>query len=368
MRKTIGYGLERGVFPGVVACISVQGEPIFYEAHGAAEVTPNTREMELDTRFDLGELTQAVATMPAVLRSVQLGKLSLVDPVVRYLPEFATGIDRYTKAQVNCFHLLTHTSGLPAWRPFFLTARGIKAYLRHLADTPLETAPGTRAIPSDLGYMLLGFLLERVWDRPLSEVCEKLVFGPLGMKRTSFAGEGLPAEECAASEIGNEQERKLCDQREAAHFPWRGNTVCGEVLDGNAFYGLDGVSGHAGLFSTAADLNHFAELWVRKGIVRRERFLDTTLVTLATSAHAEWNGRRYGFGWELSGDLCAIGAAAPNNSFGMAGDTGVSLWCDPFSKTTSVVLTNSTHPETSESRAVDQLRWREQFHLRVFQG
>lgn len=368
MRKSIGQGLARGVFPGVVACVSVQGEPVFYEAHGAAEVMPNERAMQLDTKFDLAELTQVVATMPAILRSVQLGKLSLVDPIVRYLPEFATGIDRYTKAQINCFHLLTHMSGLPAWKPMFLTARGIKAYLRHLADTPLETAPGTRAIPSDLGYMLLGFLLERVWDRPLQDICEKLVFHPLGMASTSFAGEGLPAELCAATEIGNEWERKGCDQREAASFPWRGNTICGEAHDSNAFYGLDGIGGHAGLFSTAADLNLFAEIWVRKGIVRRERFLDTTLVTLATSGHGEANGRHFGFGWELAGDECAIGSAAPSNSFGISGATGASLWCDPQSKTTSVLLTNSNHPETSESRAADLKKWREQYHLRTFQG
>ncbi|MBL0386109.1 serine hydrolase [Tumebacillus sp. ITR2] len=365
MRRTIGAGLERGVFPGVVACVSMNGEPVFYEAHGAAEVTPNHRAMQLDTRFDLAGLTQVVATMPALLRTVQMGKISLVDPVVRYLPEFATGIDRYTKAQINSFHLLTHSSGLPSWKPLFLQARGMKAYLRQLADTPLETAPGTRGIQSDLGYMLLGFLLERVWDRPLSEVCDKLVFQPLGMASTSFAGEGLPVDECAATEIGNEQERRHCDQHD---FPWRGNTVCGEVLDGNAFYGLDGVSGHAGLFSTAADLNQFAELWVRKGIVRRERFFDATLVTLSTSAHTNVQGRLFGFGFEVSGDACAIGTAAPNHSFGLAGDTGVSLWCDPMTKTTSVVLTNAIHPETSESRADDLARWRQQFHMRAFQG
>ncbi|KEO84530.1 serine hydrolase domain-containing protein [Tumebacillus flagellatus] len=365
MRRTIGAGLERGVFPGVVACVSMQGEPVFYEAHGAAELTPNHRAMQLDTRFDLAALTQVVATMPATLRTVQMGKLSLVDPVVRYLPEFATGIDRYTKAQINAFHLLTHSSGLPGWKPFYLQARGLKAYLRQLADTPLETAPGTRAMQSDLGYMLLGFLLERVWDMPLSDVCEKLVFHPLGMHATSFAGEGLPAEECAATEIGNEQERRVCD---GTDFPWRGNTVCGEVLDGNAFYGLDGVGGHAGLFSTAADLNQFAELWVRKGIVRRERFFDATLVTLATSAHAEAGGKRFGFGWELAGDACAVGAAAPSNSFGLSGGTGVSIWCDPMTKTTSVVLTNAVHPETSESRADDLARWRQQFHLRALNG
>ena len=363
MRKAIQQGMEAGIFPGAVVCVARHGDPIYFEAHGLAEVTPNERTMAIDTRFDLSSLTQAVATMPAVLRTIQAGKLSLVDPIVHYLPEFATGVDRYTKAQINVFQLLTHTAGIPAWRPYYLTARGTKAYLRALADTPLETAPGVRMVRSDLGYMLLGFALERIWDRPLAEVCERLVFGPLELNQTSFAEEGLPAELCAATEAGNEYERKLCGQQVHAHFPWRGNTICGEAHDGNAFYGLDGAAGHAGVFSTAGDLNRFAEMWVRKGIYQRERFLDSTLVSLATSSHATSIGRGHGFGWEKGGNGCSIGNRTAEQMFGATGLTGVSIWCDPLTKLSSVVLTNHVHPQMHDGMG----QWLAAFHQLVYQ-
>lgn len=368
MRRLVQKGIEEGLFPGAVVCVSRNGDPLYYEAHGKAEATPAERTMTLDTRFDLSSLTQVVATLPAVLRTVQMGKLSLIDPIARYLPEFATGVDRHAKGQISVFQLLSHTSGLPAWKPFFLTARGVKAYLRALADTPLEAAPGEKAIPSDLGYLLLGFALERIWDRPLQEVCERLVFRSLDLNQTSFAaGEPLPAEMCAASEVGNECERRLCAPYGINHFPWREDVICGEAQDGNAFYGLDGVAGHAGLFSTAADLNRFAEVWVRKGVFRRERYLDATLVTLATQTHTKdlggENGLQRGFGWESADLDGTLGEATPAMSFGMVGKgNSVAIWCDPVSKMTAVTLTNGWHP-----RGRDGLQeWLKALHKRIF--
>jgi serine-type D-Ala-D-Ala carboxypeptidase len=355
MRKWIARGLEEGRFPGTVVSVCKNGEPMFFEAHGLAEKQPGERAMELDTRFDLGSLTGVVAILPAVLRSVQMGKLSLIDPVARYLPEFATGIDRFSKGQITVFQLLSHTAGLPAARPLFLSARGVKAYLRALADTPLEVPPGQRMIPSDLGYMLLGFALERIWERPLPEVCERLVFGPLDLTQTSFAGEGLPAELCAATEVGEEQERRASNASgEREHFPWRGGTICGEVRDANAFHGLDGIAGHAGVFSTAGDLNRYLEMWARKGVHRRERYLDITLVSLATSNHTKdlagyAGGPARGFGWEIAEPHCSVGDGAPAMSYGLSDkQAGVSIWVDPVTKVTGAVLTNSPHPSVRE--------------------
>jgi serine-type D-Ala-D-Ala carboxypeptidase len=366
MRKTILRGLEEGIFPGAVVCVARYGDPYFFEAHGYAETQPNERPMSLDMRFDIASLTEVVATLPAILRTVQMGKLSLADPIARYLPEFATGIDRHVKGQITCFDLLNHQSGLPAWRPFFLEARGVKAYLRALADTPLECEPGERVIRSDLGYMLLGFALERIWDRPLQDVCERLVFGPLDLTQTSFAsGEGLPSELCVATEAGNEQERKQCakhDGGEVRDFPWRGNVVCGEVLDGNAFYGLDGVSGHAGLFSTASDLNRFAEMWIRKGLYNRERFLDPTLITVATSCHLSKRENGGGCGWMSGGQENTLGEGVPMSGYGISDRSGVSIWCDPLIKVSAVVLTNASHPKARDSVAT----WRQALHKKIF--
>ncbi|MFD2169570.1 serine hydrolase domain-containing protein [Tumebacillus lipolyticus] len=363
MRETIIQGIEDKVFPGAVVCVARNGDPLFFEAHGYADAFPYKRAMSVDTRFDIATLTKVVATLPAVLRTVQLGKLTLVDSIARFLPEFATGIDRHAKGEITFFHLLSHTSGLPGWRPLFLDARGVKAYLRALADTPLEAVPGERLINSDLGYMLLAFALERIWDRPFSEVCERLVFSPLDLYQTSFAeGDGLPPEMCAATELGNEQEqRRLSASERHIAFPWREHALCGEAQDGNAFYGLDGVAGHAGLFSTALDLTRYAEMWVRKGIHQRQRYLDTTLVSLAVNLHAAWQGQSFGLGWETASAHCAAGERAPLLSYGQLSSTGCSLWCDPVRKLTSVTLTNTL--QGSESCILD---WTRQMHKNVF--
>ncbi|ASS74402.1 hypothetical protein CIG75_04985 [Tumebacillus algifaecis] len=363
MRDMIVQGVAQGIFPGAVVCVARNGEPLFYEAHGVADATQQ-RALSVETRFDISTLTQVVATLPAVLRTVQLGKLTLVDPIARFLPEFATGVDRFAKGQISFFHLLSHASGLPAWRPLFLQARGVKAYLRALADTPLETVPGERLIRSDLGYMLLAFALERIWDRPFADVCERLVFGPLELYQTSFAeGDGLPSELCAATEMGNEQEqRRVVAFGHHESFPWRDHALCGEAQDANAFYGLDGIAGHAGLFSTALDLTRYAEMWVRKGIFQRQRYLDTTLVSLAVNAHAVWQGQSYGLGFETASEHCPAGERAPMLSYGQLSTTGCSLWCDPVRKLTSVTMTNAAQGSSSEGL----FDWTAAFHRKVF--
>lgn len=363
MRRAILQGIEDQVFAGAVVCMARNGDPMFFEAHGMAEVSPNERAMSIDTRFDLGSLTQVVAVLPAVLRTIQMGKMSLLDPIARYLPEFATGADRHAKGTISVFQLLSHASGLPAWRPFFLHTRGVKAYLRALADLPLEAQPGERMIASDLGYLLLGFALERIWDRSLPDVCERLVFGPLDMNQTSFAGEGIPEELCAALETGDESERKRCSPfGENLSFPWRQNLICGEVHDGNAFYGLDGVGGHAGLFSTAGDLTRFAEMWLRKGVFQRERFLDSMLVSMSVHAHQTKEGRERGFGWELAAPVCSLGESVPAMSYGLVASTGASIWCDPISKVSAVVLANHLHPQARDGMEA----WRQRFYGKVF--
>ncbi|HEU4964836.1 MAG TPA: serine hydrolase domain-containing protein [Bacilli bacterium] len=364
MRRAILQGLDNEVYAGAVVCVARNGDPMFFEAHGLAEMSPNERPMSIDTRFDLGSLTQVTATLPAVLRTIQLGKLSLLDPIARYLPEFATGADRHAKGKITVFQLLTHTAGLPSWRPLFLQARGVKAYLRALADLPLEAQPGERVVASDFGFLLLGFALERIWDRELPEVCERLVFTPLEMNQTAFAtGGGLPEEICAALEIGDESERKRCAPfGEKGSFPWRPHLICGEVLDGNAYYGLDGVGGQAGLFSTAGDLTRFAEMWLRKGVFQRERYLDSMLVALATHAHTTDAGRERGFGWELATHACTLGDSVPTMSYGLVANTGAALWLDPLSKVSAVVLTNHLHPQIRDGLP----RWRAGFFQKVF--
>ncbi|TCP53868.1 CubicO group peptidase (beta-lactamase class C family) [Tumebacillus sp. BK434] len=363
MRDTIMQGVAKGMFPGAVVCVARNGDPLFFEAHGESDPAQG-RAMSIETRFDISTLTKVVATLPAVLRTVQLGKCTLVDPVARFLPELATGVDRHAKGQITLFHLLSHASGLPAWKPLFLEARGVKAYLRAMADTPLEAVPGERLINSDLGYMLLAFALERIWDRPFAEVCERLVFGPLELYQTSFAeGDGLPPELCAVTEPGNEQEqRRVVAAGRHASFPWRDHVLCGEAQDGNAFYGLDGVAGHAGLFSTALDLTRYAEMWVRKGIHQRQRYLDTTLVSLAVNSHAVWQGQRFGLGWETAAADCPAGERAPLLSYGQLSTTGCSLWCDPVRKLTSVILTNAAQGSQSDGL----YDWTRAVHKRVF--
>jgi CubicO group peptidase (beta-lactamase class C family) len=250
-------GVRRGAYAGAVAAVAGADGLLSVQAFGHAALEPEIVAMQPDTLFDLASLTKVVAATPALLRLLEEGAFVLETPVCQIIPAFAD-------KRVTMRHLMTHTSGLPAWQALYLDHRGWEAYTAAIAATPLVRDPGTQVEYSDLGFMLLGAVIQRLTGLTLPEYCKRYVFEPLGMSATGWLPQ-TPLQRVAATETGNATEYGMCKERAAAFDRWRQHVLWGEANDGNCWYGLDGVSSHAGLFGTAADLARYAAAWLQVG-------------------------------------------------------------------------------------------------------
>ncbi|MGG4444347.1 serine hydrolase domain-containing protein [Brevibacillus fortis] len=388
MESSLTQGIRQGIFPGGAVSLLRNGSSAVTVCMGKTSYGHDGRPVHSQTLYDMASLTKVMVALPLILISVQEGKLSLTDSVTNYLPELASAHDQERKGQIKIIHLLTHTSGLPAWRPYFLLGKNREEYLRLIANESMLDAPGRNIVYSDLGFMLLGFLLEHIWDEELDALAKRLIFQPSGMIHTSY----LPLEQTslqgldiAATEKGNAFEQNmavtyLSELTEARHplalewqqalagYGWREGVICGTVHDCNANYGLRGVSGHAGLFSTLADTERYMHIWTSgKAPVQ----LDSTLCALATRSLTDHSIHRRGLGWIISptgGSLdqlaagCSGGDLVSEGAFGHTGFTGTSIWSDPARDVTLITLTNRVHPVASPLIGA----WRTAHHNRIF--
>jgi CubicO group peptidase (beta-lactamase class C family) len=268
-----------------------------------------------------------------MLQLVGQRKVALDSPVVQYLPQWtASGVSRITVRQ-----LMTHSAGLPAWRPLYKEAGSADQALQQLFATGPDTVPGKRFLYSDLGFMLLGKLVERVSGEPLALYDMMHVFAPLGMLDTRY----LPPAEWRARIAPTEQD------------PWRQRKLRGEVHDENAAI-IGGVSGHAGLFSSGRDLSRFARMYLRGGTLDGQRVFDATTVSQFTRAQDPSVSRR-ALGWETPTGGNSAGHGLSPMAFGHTGFTGTSLWMDPQQGIFVLLLTNRVNP-TRENRKIGAVR------------
>ena len=253
--------------------------------------------------------------------------------------------------------------------------------VRAIGALGLASTPGSRFEYSDLGYIALGAALERIGDKPLTDLAGELIFEPCGLADTGFLPDGA-ADSFAVTEEGNAFERRMAEWAGLDFARWRTTFHPGEVNDGNAHYGLGGVSAHAGLFSTAADVATLGEMWLRRGVHDGSQVLSPAAVDLAVSDQMPPGNARRGLGWELcrhggptldeirradagffppvaspfsprsSGELLSPAA------FGHTGFTGTSVWIDPHLDVVAVLLTNATHPRVDLDKPVNALRAR----------
>lgn len=335
-------GARDGAFAGAVALVARRDEIMLHAATGWAAVQPERIPATTGTIFDLASVTKVVATLPSILILIGRGAFGLDDPIGKILPEF--GLNGLRRA-VTIRRLLSHTSGLPAWRPLYIDATGSTDYLAMIARVELESEPGTAVSYSDLGIILLGEAIRRVTGDDVATFADREVFAPLGMTDTRFNPPAAWRPRIAATEIGNPREIEMAAEC-AAEFPgWRTDLIWGEVHDGNAHYGLGGVAGHAGLFGTASDLFRYGRLWLQGGVWDGRRLISEALVAEATRRQAP--GR--GLGWRVRPEDPEALAGSPDRSlsdrsFGHTGFTGTSLWIDPARDLTVVLLTNRVHP------------------------
>lgn len=374
VRACLSEGIARGVFPGAVVVVLHEGATLVRHACGHAQVVPRRIPMRLDTVFDLASVTKPVATTTAVLGLWARGALDLDTPVSTYLPAFAQA----GKERVTARHLLAHTSGLPAWEMLYLpgprgaagaghrACRSINEAVRRICATPLEAPPGTRVEYSDLGFIVLGHLVERLNREPLDVPLRRHVFGPLGMRRTRFCPPVSWRSFCAATEVGNVYERsRAAEQGLGLRFRWRIGVIRGQVHDGNAWHLGRGVAGHAGLFGSADDLARFGLALLGGGRLGSARVLPEEVVSeaLRSQTHGLGPGAR-GLGWALKGSPF-LGAKTSRAAFGHTGFTGTSLLVDPQRRLVVVLLTNRVHPR-ADSTAID--RFRPRFHDAVIEA
>jgi CubicO group peptidase (beta-lactamase class C family) len=346
--------IEAGDFPSAVYLIAEGGRAVFSDALGNSVVEPQRIPATLDTVYDLASLTKPLITGLLCARRIETEELTLDRAVSHYLPEF----DRPDKKAITVGRLLTHTSGLPAWRPLYILAEGKRdRVISAIANQDLEYAPGTRVIYSDLGFIALGLLLERSAGKSLAELAQTEVFQPLGLKHTFFNPEAAMQTGIAACETGNAYEREMSPQlKDDAFKNWRRELIWGEVHDGNAHF-LGGAAGHAGLFSNAADT-----------LVLAKQF-QATLTTLLRPETCELFRTNItprleearSVGWQLAATKdSAAGTVLPPDSFGHSGFTGTSCWNGPTEERTLILLTNRTHARALPFANINRVR--RQFH------
>lgn len=343
--------LEHGTFPGAVLVVA-EGDRIVAAVHGgSAVVEPESIPMRDDTVFDLSSLTKPLATTLLFALLSDEGVLRPTDRVRRYVPEFDGG----GREEIRLQDLLLHRSGLPAWAPLYIGTDGRDGMIRRLGQLPLTGPPGHRVEYSCPGFILLGEALRAATGRDLQQLFRDRIGSRLGLGDTGYRPPAALRRRTAATERGAEWERRLAGPAADSFSGWRREIIWGEVHDGNA-HGLGGISGNAGLFSTAPDLLRLARelTGAGTGLVRaawRERFRRNATAGL---------GEARSPGWQLA---ATPGSAAhgvlPDDSFGHTGFTGVSLWIDPDAGRAYLMLTNRIHPQ---ARTIDMNAVRREFH------
>jgi len=314
-----------GCLPGAVVVIARGGTVVLHRALGRSQIQPESREMLPETVFDLASLTKVMATLPAVLRLVDQGVLGLDDTLEQHF----AGEEGSWLGQVRIRHLLTHTSGLPSGFPLW-TVPGTRAdRIRHIFTIALEAEPGIRVRYSDLSFLLLGELVERLSAMPLDRFVREAIHEPMGISGARFNPPPQWQSRCAATE----------------YREYLGRYQCGEVHDENAT-ALGGVAGHAGLFATASEVAAYGQMWLSGGMAGGTRILAPSTVAAATRELTPGLGESRGLGWIVLGTepgAYSCGQHFSPGSFGHTGFTGTSLWVDPVQQLVVVLMTNRVH-------------------------
>ncbi|HET9180848.1 MAG TPA: serine hydrolase [Candidatus Angelobacter sp.] len=326
-------GIERRAFPGALVAVAQQGKLIAHKALGRFTYEFESPQVTQHTIYDLASLTKVLATTAACMLLYARGLLRPEQRMNEILPDF--GRDEARKREITFRMLLTHSSGLPAYVKLFETARNREELLQQAAACALAHEPGTHAEYSDIGFILLGEALERITGEPLDEFCRREIFLPLRLQTMLFN----PAPELLARIPPSEDDHTF-----------RRQLIRGVVNDENAWV-LRGVSGHAGLFSTALDVAVFAECMLRGGAP----LLDLHTVEVFTRREADPPGTCWALGWDTPSPPSQSGRYFSPGSYGHLGFTGTSLWIDPQRHLSVTLLTNRTWPDRS-SQAIKQIR------------
>ena len=345
LTQILSEGAQTGVFPGAVLFVRCKGQVISHQAVGVISSLSNSPSVQLTTIYDLASLTKPLVTVSSLLLLSQDGLLDLSCPLGTLLEETKD----VPLGQVSLKNLLSHQSGLPAWRPFYQALSPVfppgdeflqqrkQILLEMILKEPMDRTSSSESVYSDLGYMLLGFVVERITGQTLDAFSRERIFRPLqantlvfGIQKSqnSMAGLVAPTEE----------------------DPWRGRLLQGEVHDENAA-ALGGVAGHAGLFGTAQAVGQVTKAWLDSYLGRSSIFhQDLARQFVETQIGTSW-----ALGWDTPSQPSSSGQWFSPESFGHLGFTGTSIWIDPIRELEVIFLSNRVHP-TRENQAIKVFR------------
>ena len=352
VEDTLKEAVAQAVFPGAVLLVG-KGEEIVYEGgFGYRSLLPEKSPMQLDTIFDLASLTKPIATATAMMLLVREKKIRLEDRVTRFFPNFGV----FGKTHVTFRHLLAHCSGLPAWKPYyediikgekggkinFVASRAAKSYVfESIHREKSQSPPGSQSLYSDLGFMLLGEIVEEISGSTLDRYCHDKIFKQMGLRSISFI------------DLTQLRTHRLHPVKEmiapTEQCPWRKRILCGEVHDENA-YAIGGVAGHAGLFSSAHDIHIFLTR-LRRCMRGEDTFLPAPVVKEFLRRDGTVQGSTYALGWDTpSPENSASGSYFSPNSVGHLGFTGTSIWWDLEQDCHIILLSNRIHPSRNSDK------------------
>ena len=342
-----------GTFPGAVVLVRQDGEVVYRKAHGYRSLEPERTPLSEETVFDLASLTKPLATTVALMRFVAEKKIRLDDRISRFFPNFGT----CGKMATTIRHLLSHSSGLPAWRPYYKELRTQKQKITRLATLGSQSArdfiyaqiqrekaeyePGTRTLYSDLGFMLLGALIEDMSGTSLDQYCWNKIYRPLGLQAMGF----INIETLRQKKYETATEMIAPTER----CPWRGRILCGEVHDDNAC-AMGGVAGHAGLFAPIDEVDQLVSTLVECH-AGSHPFLPADVVRDFWTVNTAVPDSTWACGWDTpSPQGSSAGEFFSSRSFGHLGFTGTSVWIDLERNIHIIMLSNRVHPRRENEK------------------
>jgi beta-N-acetylhexosaminidase len=352
--KNVGFskkGLDRAVrlleeavgsraFPGGIVLVGRHGKLVLEKPFGRLTYESNAPKVTADTMYDLASLTKVVATTTLAMILYERGELDLGKPVRDYIPEFSGG----DKDEVTVADLLAHTGGLLWWKDLYKDhaapnpREAREKYVDTICRMPLDYAPRSKSVYSDLGIILLGEIVERVSGLSLDELARRQIFERLGMNHTMFNPPTSLRDRIAPTENDG----------------WRGRVIHGEVHDENA-YAMGGVAPHAGLFSTGGDLARFAQAMLNGGTFGGERIVKRSTVEEFTTRPGFVPDSSRALGWDTPSAKSSSGRYFSASSFGHTGFTGTSIWIDPGRDIFVILLTNRVYP-SRDNQQISRVR------------
>ena len=355
VEKAFDEAVAEGVFPGASLLVG-RGDEIAYEqVFGFRSLVPEKTPLTLHTVFDLASLTKPLATTMAILLFVREKKIRLDDQVTRFIPTFGV----FGKSLTTFRQLLTHTSGLPGWKPYyeaiiksekagrinFVASHAAKNYvMEQIHREKPVSAPGAQALYSDLGFMILAEIVEILSGSPLDRFCQERIFKPLGLRSIAFVD---------LSQLKTRRLRPVEDMiAPTENCPWRKKILCGEVHDDNA-YAMGGVAGHAGLFGAARDV-HGILARLSRCFQGQDDFVPAALLEEFLARDTSVANSTYALGWDTpSASNSSSGTYFSPRSVGHLGFTGTSIWWDLQKNCHIILLTNRVHPTRKNEKIRD---------------